>query len=135
MTRLSRRQWLVGLGGATLALPALQAFSAPTPQRWPRLLVYFLPNGRRPEWWLPTHNGHALVFKPQCAALQPFADRALSLVELSNNAARYSAGAPHAKGTGTVLTATALSDLTVATNHISIDQAVAEAWSDITRFS
>jgi hypothetical protein len=135
--RISRRRWLKGACSTLLALPALEYFAAPkamaqtTP---PRLLVYYLPNGRRPEWWVPAATASGLVFPAQASALQPFADRAMSLVGLDNTAARNSPGAAHAMGTGTVMTGTTIPDLVGHKNGISLDQIVASVLDPPTRF-
>lgn len=134
---ISRRRWLKGAFSTLLALPALEYFSPPTAAAQtspPRLLVYYLPNGRRPEWWVPAATPSGLVFPAQAAALQPFADRALSLVGLDNTAARNSPGAAHAMGTATVMTGTAIPDLVGHKNGISLDQAIATAIDPPTRF-
>lgn len=132
---LTRRRFLTAATGATLALPALHAFAGPRdPQRTPRLLVYYLPNGRRPENWLPTDDGKQLTFPEPSAALQPFARQMIAMAGISNNAARYAAGSAHSKGTGTLLTTTTIPDLTVATNEISVDQAIAHEISAGSRF-
>ncbi len=102
----------------------------------PRLLVYYFPNGRRPEWWVPSAAG-GLVFPAQAAALQPFADQALSLVNLSNNAALASPGAAHAMGTGTVMTGTTIPTVAggVLNNDVSLDQLIVQQTMPDTRFS
>src|SRR5690554_1504045 len=115
MRHISRRTWLKGALGATLALPTLEFFSAGTASAQsgaaPRLLVYFLPNGRVPEWWVPSGGNGALSFPAESAALQPFANRALSVVNLDNIAARESPGAAHAMGTSTVMSGVRFPDL------------------------
>ena len=62
----SRRRFLRGALGASLALPMLEwlgprrtASAAVTP---PRLLVFYMPNGRRPEWWVPQAGPGGLTF-------------------------------------------------------------------------
>ena len=83
MKEITRRRWLKGALSATLALPFLEyftptgAFAQATPGSKPRLLVYFLPNGRVPEWWVPTGGNGNLTFPAEASALQPFASRAL----------------------------------------------------------
>ncbi|MCX4240804.1 DUF1552 domain-containing protein [Paraliomyxa miuraensis] len=136
---MSRRRFLMGTAGATLALPALELFTpreaiAGTPP--PRLLVYYFPNGRRPEWWVPS-AGAGLTFPAQAAALQPFADQALSLVNLTNLAAIGSPGAAHAMGTGTVMTGSTIPDVAGGQLHndISLDQLVVQQLAPDTRFS
>ncbi len=136
--RSSRRRFLRGACSAALALPMLEWFppsrratAASTP---PRLLVYYMPNGRRPEWWVPSAGGGGLTFAPQSAALQPFADRCLSMVGLDNIAARNSPGAAHAMGTGTIMTGSTIPDLVGLKNNISLDQVVANQLNPPTRF-
>ena len=134
---MNRRHFLRGLGAATLALPMLEAFRpgrAEAAATAPRLLVYYLPNGRRPEWWVPSAGG-GLTFPGPAAALQPFAGRALSLVGLDNTAARQSPGAAHAMGTATVMTGTTIPDLGGLQNSISLDQIVANHHGQTTRFA
>jgi hypothetical protein len=123
---------LRGAGAAVVALPFLEYFR-PSPSRaqregckTPRLLVYYFPNGRRPEWWVPAATGFGLVFSDQASALQPFANRALSLVNLDNIAARESRPAAHAMGTGTLMTGTRIPDLQGLKNGISVDQILAQ---------
>ena len=138
--RTTRRRLLLGAGAAALALPALELF-APRRARAaappPRLLVYYFPNGRRPEWWVPSAGGGGLVFPPQSAALQPYADQALAFENLANNAALKSPGAAHAMGTGTIMTGTAIS--TVAggkiENNTSLDQILVQQLAPATRFA
>lgn len=136
---MTRRRWLVGAGSATLALPALELFmprKAAAAGPAPRLLVYYFPNGRRPEWWVPS-AGAGLVFPPQAQALQPFADQALSLVNLSNDAALASPGAAHAMGTGTVMTGSTIPDVAggVLHNNVSLDQLIVQQLAPDSRFS
>lgn len=137
---MTRRRWLVGAGSATLALPALEYFmprKAVAGALPPRLLVYYLPNGRRPEWWVPTAGAGGLTFPSQAAALQPFADQALSLVNLSNGAALASPGAAHAMGTGTVMTGSTIPTVAggVLHNDVSLDQLIVQQLAPDSRFS
>lgn len=129
----TRRTFLRAAGGAALALPFLpsRARAADTPA----LLVYYLPNGRRREWWVPSASG-GLTFPGPAAALQPFADRALSLVDLNNTAAMRSPGAAHAMGTGTLLTGTTIPTVAGGQVHndISVDQLIARELAFDTRF-
>ena len=139
-TQLTRRRWLLGTSSAALALPALELFSsrpASAAVTKPRLLVYYLPNGRNPEWWAPTTPGGVLTFPAQAAALQPFADQALSLVNLSNNAALASPGAAHAMGTGTVMTGVTIPTVAGGALHndITLDQLIVRESAFQTRFS
>lgn len=133
----SRRRFLRGAGSTLLALPMLEIFRAPVASaatQPPRLLVYYFPNGRRPEWWVPSFDGASLTFPSQASALQPFAGRMLSLSGLDNIAARNSPGAAHAMGTGTIMTGTTIPDLVGIKNGISLDQIVANELDPQTRF-
>lgn len=135
--RFGRRAWLRAAAGL-LALPALdtlapaRAEAAPTP---PRLLIYTLPNGRVPEWWVPSESGGKLVFPGQASALNPYGDRILALSGLSNNAALKSPGAAHAMGSGTLLTSTAIPSLGGGLfNNVSVDQVIAQSLDPAPRF-
>ncbi len=134
---LTRRRFLRGAGATALALPLLEYFrptrAAAHACNTPRLLVYYFPNGRRPEWWVP-QGGSGLTFSAQSASLQPFAARALSLVNLDNTAARNSPGAAHAMGTGTIMTGTTIPDLVGLKNGVSLDQVLAQNLDLSTRF-
>jgi hypothetical protein len=139
-TQLTRRRWLLGASSAMLALPALELFSsrpAAAAGTKPRLLVYYLPNGRNPEWWVPTTPGGVLTFPAQAQELQLFADQALSLVNLSNNAALASPGAAHAMGTGTVMTGVTIPTVAGGALHndITLDQLIVRELAPQTRFS
>lgn len=139
-TSMTRRRFLVGAGSAALALPALEYFMPRTAKAGgtaPRLLVYYFPNGRRPEWWVPAATAGGLVFPSQSASLQPFADQALSLVNLSNLAALGSPGAAHAMGTGTIMTGSTIPDVAggVLHNNVSLDQLLVQQLAPDTRFS
>lgn len=138
--RFTRRRMLLGVGGATLALPMLEYFIRPGTARAagtkPRLLVYTLPNGRRPEWWVPVAANNTLTFPGPSAALQPFAAQCLALENLSNNAALASPGAAHAMGSGTMMTGRKISTVAggVVENDISIDQVLVQQTMPTNRF-
>jgi hypothetical protein len=136
---MQRRRFLLGAASTTLALPMLEYFQPRAAHAHgvkPRLLVYYFPNGRRPEWWAPVASGDTLVFPQQAVALQPFADNALSFVNLTNTAAIGSPGAAHAMGTGTIMTCKRISTVAggVVENDISLDQALVKALEPDTRF-
>lgn len=139
MTRITRRAWLTSALGGALALPFLEYFSTGTAvaqavNAKPRLLVYFLPNGRVPQWWVPSGGDGNLTFPAQSAALQPFANRALSLVNFDNIAARESPGAAHAMGTSTVMSGVRFPDLAGLKCSVTLDQLVAQQLAPATRF-
>ncbi|NUO52455.1 MAG: DUF1552 domain-containing protein [Polyangiaceae bacterium] len=134
----SRRRFLRGACSAALALPMLEWFTPAKPAAAaatpPRFLTFYMPNGRVPEWWVPSMAPGSLTFSGQSAALQPFANRCLSLVNLDNIAARLSPGAAHAMGTGTIMTGSTIPDLVGLKNNISIDQVIANELNPSTRF-
>ena len=139
MKQISRRTWLKGAFSATLALPMLEYFSvgsafAQNAMSRPRLLVYYLPNGRVPQWWVPSVGGGSLAFPAESSALQPFASRALSVVNLDNVAARESPGAAHAMGTSTVMSGVRFPDLNGLKCGTTTDQIVAQQLNPQTRF-
>lgn len=140
MTKLTRRQMLRGALGVTLSLPFLEYFTMEgavaqgMPGDKPRLLVYFLPNGRNPSWWVPNASGGSLTFPAEASALQPYANRALSIANLDNIAARESPGAAHAMGTSTVLSGVRFPDLGGLKCGITLDQIVAQQIDAGTRF-
>ena len=89
--QLSRRRLLRGACGAALALPTLEwSLARADISRHPRFLVYYLPNGRRHEWWNPNAEGQ---LPDESRALRRFAERTTHLIDLDNNAARRSPGA------------------------------------------
>lgn len=56
--RIARRRFLLGLGGATLALPLLpsltgESFAGQQPKKAKRFIFLFTSNGQRPENWYP----------------------------------------------------------------------------------
>ncbi len=140
MKRVSRRRWLVG-AGTLFALPALEYFQAKparsqgvtAPQR---LLVYFVPNGRVPEWWVPAETGESFTLGPTSSALEPFKSEMIFLSGLLHTAGQNSSGAgDHARGTGSILTCKTMTDFTkLESNSISFDQALVQALAPPTRF-
>jgi Protein of unknown function (DUF1552) len=139
MKNFSRRFLMKALG-VGFALPALDAF-VPTQAKAQlaaaehNFVVYYLPNGRVPEWWVPSGTVGDLQFPQTAAALQPFASRVISFDGLSNNAAMASPGAAHAMGTTTVLTGTRITNLQGGLQaSISIDQVVANRRNGQHRF-
>jgi hypothetical protein len=137
--QLSRR-WFLGGAGALIALPSLELFAArsarsqtmPPPQR---LVIYFLPNGRMPASWVPGQLGKDFTLPTASASLAPFKNQLLFMSGLFHTAgATSTAAGDHARGTGTLLTSTTLSNFNQLTNDISIDQAVVKALEPTTRF-
>ncbi len=138
MPNITRRHWLKGALSVSLALPFLEVFSASNAfaqaTSKPRLLVYYLPNGRVPDWWVPSGGGGSLTFPAEASALQPFASRALSIVNMDNIAARESPGAAHAMGTSTVMSGVRFPDLAGLKCAKTLDQIIAQEVNAPTRF-
>ena len=132
---ISRRRWLQS-AMASFAMPSLEIFSmgkAHAQQVKPNFLVYYLPNGRKREWFYPSFSGGKITFPSDNSPLQPWADR-MAIGSLDNSAAKKSTpGAAHAKGASTVLTCSA-NDMKKVTNHISIDQIIANEIGNESRF-
>ncbi|MEE2644693.1 MAG: DUF1552 domain-containing protein [Myxococcota bacterium] len=130
--QLSRRRFLRGACGAALVLPTLEwSFARADISRHPRFLVYYLPNGRRHEWWNPNAQGQ---LPDESGALRRFAERTTHLIHLDNNAARRSPGAAHAAGTSTCLTGRALEGLSQNNCATSVDQVIANHIGAESRF-
>lgn len=116
---MKRRNFLTGLGGITLALPALRAFTSSTPARAGgatgalprRVIVMAYPMGTHVPAWRPTAEGAAFDLPMITAPLMPFRDRCLFVsncghdaLDLGGNAFTY--GHPAKKEavfTGTLL--------------------------------
>ncbi len=115
---MRRRRFLTGLGGITLALPALRAFrssparaggsGSPLPRR---VIVMAYPMGTHTPSWRPSANGSVFDLPMITAPLEPFRDRCLFVsncghdaLDLGGNQFRY--GHPAKKEavfTGTLL--------------------------------
>lgn len=111
-TRITRRNFLRGAGGAALALPLLQttparAQAAAFPKR---LIVWFTPNGTNPETWFPaagsTEDDFTLgrVLSP----LLPHQDKLIVTAGINLRSVEQGPGEPHQKGMGGVLSGTHL---------------------------
>lgn len=140
--RPTRRRFLMGAGSAALALPSLSIFDAEpafsqhaaSPRR---LVIYFYPNGRLPEIWLPSAYGTTFDLPSGSAALTPFKPDLVFMRGLRNTAARLSTelAGDHARGCSGVATCTPISDmLSLNYDIISVDQKLANALEPQTRF-
>ena len=112
----------------TSTLPALEIFTpkhayANTSSQ--NFLVFYTPNGRFPRWWVPSLEQGGLVFPNESVALQPFANKALSIKNASNNGPLSSPGAAHAMGAASILSSVYFPDLKGLKGNISVDQAIA----------
>ena len=134
-----QRRIFLGGAGALVALPAL-GLLRPRHARSgrglapKRLLVYFLPIGRRPATWVPPESGAEFSFPACLAPLAPLKSDLLCLSELFHTAATLSAGTgDHALGTGTILNCAPYPDGNLH-GDISLDQALVKALAPATRF-
>jgi hypothetical protein len=82
---LSRRSFLRGTMGATVALPFLDAMApaltAATTSPF-RFGAVYLPNGVYPDTWHPDAEGSNFVFKPVMAPLEPFRDKLVTVSKM-----------------------------------------------------
>ena len=88
-THLSRRTFLRGAFGATLALPLLDAMvpaltaQARTAARSPfRFGVVYMPCGVYPDTWHPDQIGSGFQFKPVMQPLEPFRSQLVTVSKL-----------------------------------------------------
>jgi hypothetical protein len=138
----TRRRFLMGAGGM-LALPSLSifdanpAFSQQATTNPQRLVIYFYPNGRLPEIWLPSAYGTTFDMPSGSVALTPFKQDLVFMRGFRNTAARLSTevAGDHARGCSGVSTCIPVSDM-LSLNHniISVDQKLANALNPQTRF-
>jgi hypothetical protein len=110
--RLSRRTVLRGLGGALIALPALEAFTAragPTTQPR-RFVTIYHPNGVFTPNWFPTAGASETDFTLGAihAALQPWKAHGLWLSGVDLGVAVTGPGEQHQRGLGGLLTGASL---------------------------
>jgi len=153
---LSRRAFLRGLGGTTVALPFLSAgFPGPAaaePQnashgKHPeRLIIFFHPNGVIPRKWWPNSTGSGddeFELQGALTPLKPFRDRLLIVKGLDADSVAAGPGGPHQQGMGGMLTGRPLQEGDMVGNDgslagwgdgISIDQAVADEVGDATPY-
>lgn len=139
--KLSRRHFLGG-AGALVALPALESM-APRRARAQskpaqRFVVYFLPNGRVPETWIPNASGAAFELPSVSASLAPFKEDMIFCSGLYHTAAQEAGSVTqagdHAKGTGPILTCAKIDEFQNLNNDVSLDQALVQALAPTTRF-
>jgi len=136
---LSRRTFLQGAGTA-LALPFLEAMlprRAHAQMEVPkRLLAFYVPNGIVMNEWTPSATGADYALTRILAPLAPHKDELLVLSGISNLPARPDGPGDHASGTGAFLTAAHpfKTEGSNIRNGISMDQVLANAIGDATRF-
>ncbi|MEO1173832.1 MAG: DUF1552 domain-containing protein, partial [Myxococcota bacterium] len=108
-SELSRRRFLRGLGGATVALPALSMFqqsawaqSSSIPKR---LIIMFSPNGTLREEWVGNANENNFTLGPILQPLADFRNDLLILRGLDSDVAHSDGpGDGHQTGMGCMLT-------------------------------
>lgn len=136
---ISRRTLLRG-AGAAVALPFLEAMlprraraAAADPQRF---VGFFVPNGIRMSAWTPATEGSGYALTPMLQPLAPVRDDVLVISGLANLNASVPLAGDHARGTGAFLTCRTPDkgiDENIQ-NGISLDQRLAQAIGDATRF-
>lgn len=138
---LSRRTFLRGIGAA-VALPYLDAmtpaFAAP-PERIQRAVFVFVPNGIHMQDWTPGRKGRRYDLPRTLVPLKPLRDRVSVISRLDLDGARAHGDGPgdHARAAAAFLTCahpvkTKGSDIA---NGVSVDQVIARAVGEQTRFS
>ncbi len=153
--RIHRRSFLLGTGGAALALPLLQMNTRVASGAEPgyaedgfplRFIVFFHPNGVWPPTWWPTPGASPTEFTlaSSMIPLEPYRDRIVIIDGLNMPSADAGPGEPHQSGMGAVLTGRALQagsmvggDGTLAGwgDGISVDQELAAVIGGESSFS
>lgn len=108
----SRRRFLCGAGGATLALPALSLFQeqafAQRAQVPKRLMIVFTPNGTLREEWVTGGGTRNFRLGPILEPLEDVRNRLLVLRGLDSDVAYTGPGDGHQTGMGCMLTGRSL---------------------------
>lgn len=113
---LSRRTFMRGTMGATVALPFLDAMvpalsAAPTSPF--RFGAVYLPNGVYPDTWHPAEEGKDFVFKPVMQPLEPFRNQLTTVSKMKapwGASIHLGASSSFLNGVGPVVNATAKGD-------------------------
>ncbi|MEZ4449598.1 MAG: DUF1552 domain-containing protein [Nannocystaceae bacterium] len=137
---------LGGLGGACIALPLLEAMGAwdsPSPGAPRRFVVFWTPNGTILDHWLPTGSEDDFTLSRILKPLEEHHSDLLVVSGVDELSAYQGPGDAHQKGTGQGLTCTELQEgdfpgadgLSAGWGDgISVDQAIADAIAEDTRF-
>ncbi len=146
MNSVSRRQFLRGLGVA-VALPGFETFSMRAAKAKqdgsagiPRRVAFCsIPNGVQQDHWWPEGGGSEFTLNATMAPLEPWKDylQIYSGLDHQHATPGLDGGGDHARANATLLTGvrarkTAGSDIQLG---VSIDQVIANAIGDQTRFS
>jgi len=130
----SRRSFLRGAAGATLALPFLpsalprrawsETFDEPT-----RLIFWFVPNGIQSPWFTPDQEGEGYDLKDIVLGLEPVQSDVSMIGGLANLVADQPLTGDHPRGTASFLSCTAIRHTAGADiyNGVSADQVAAQA--------
>lgn len=139
--KLSRRAVLRGTGVA-MALPALEVMA---PRKWAhaqaatplRFLTVYSPNGFVMNKFTPTATGTTWPTPPLMTSLEPYRGDFSVISGLGNYTASLATkfGGSHTRATGSLLTQTPVGYMSTGVmNGISLDQVIANAIKDKTRF-
>jgi len=132
---LSRRTFLLGSFGATVALPMLDAMvPALTAQSKtaaaPALHfgAMYIPNGVHPDFWTPETTGKDFEFKQVMKPMEPYRDYVVTVSRLTapQGSVHLGASAAFLNGVGPVGKA---SDFTAMVSNKTIDQYIADKWA------
>jgi hypothetical protein len=156
-SRLSRRAFLAGLGGAALASPLLSRFGLPDwvlpvgtaaaqPAGGPplRLIIMWHPNGSVPEAWGADGTERDFSFRPILAPLEAIKQDVVVLDGINALSAYHGPGDAHQRATGQCLTGTELQEggfegaegrSSGWANAASLDQVIGRHVGKTTRFS
>jgi hypothetical protein len=137
---LSRRTFLRGALGTTIALPFLDAMtpalSAQSRVRPFRFGAVYVPNGIYPQLWHPDKTGSDFEFKPIMKPLEPYRDYLVTVSKMKapdgnpeNGGVHMGASAAWLNGTGPL---TKQAEYTVIRSKKTIDQFIADKVADDT---
>lgn len=141
--RFGRRAFISGTGAAVIGLPLLEAFEpklARAADAKPRLLVFYVPNGKHMPAWKPKTTGESYELSPTLKPLEALKSKFMVLGGLVNHGAERNVGGGHARGTGAFLSCTNIhtsSEISSGQkpNGISMDQVIASQIGSATRIA
>ena len=135
---LGRRAFLCG-AGTVLALPALSSLAprsvrAQAASKPMRTVVIYTPNGMNMADWTPSQTGKSYALTPILQPLAPIKEEVLVLSGIDNPPAVTEGFGQHAPATASFLTCTNVKKSQELKNGISMDQVIANAIGNETRF-
>ncbi|MEM1348028.1 MAG: DUF1552 domain-containing protein [Myxococcota bacterium] len=146
--RVTRRQFLRGVGGAAIGLPLLnlgsfgtKAFGEGMGAYPKRLVILYTPNGVVPQYWFPTPGGDERTFTLASAHadMESLKDKLTLVRGLNLEAAKASPGGMHQQGMGALFTGRVLNEGDFIGNAgrkagwasgVSLDQYIADKTDD-----